>query len=325
MIASPLIDTQTLASFVCIAESESLTDAAQRLGVTQSAVSQTLKQLETQLGTTLVVRRTRPLRLTAAGQMLKQQADTLLGDLRRLTSRVRGAAHQGLIQCRLGLVTSCSEVFGSRLIAQMGDRIEQLTLRSGLTPSLLQSFLNREVDILVSNDPLDDIEGLERYPLFRDPLLLAVPERFGFNAEAPSREQLSGLALQHPMIRYGRNTHIGAMTEVALRRMGVMTQVRYETDDTHTLMRFVQDGHSWGVISALCLAQVAPRTQGVRLLPLDGNRHARQLYLLAREAELGEIPAEIAGHIQQQMSEPVLELLQQSASWLKAESLEPDS
>ncbi|WP_010323799.1 LysR family transcriptional regulator [Marinobacterium stanieri] len=325
MTISPLIDTQALSTFVCTAESESLTDAAQRLGVTQSAVSQTLKQLETQLGTTLVVRRTRPLRLTAAGQMLKQQADTLLGDLRRLTSRVRGAAHQGLIQCRLGLVTSCSEVFGSRLIAQMGDRIEQLTLRSGLTPSLLQSFLNREVDILVSNDPLDDIEGLERYPLFRDPLLLAVPERFGFNAEAPSREQLSGLALQHPMIRYGRNTHIGAMTEVALRRMGVMAQVRYETDDTHTLMRFVQDGHSWGVISALCLAQVAPRTRGVRLLPLDGNRHARQLYLLAREAELGEIPAEIAGHIQQQMSEPVLELLQQSASWLKAESLEPDS
>lgn len=325
MPPSSLIDTQALASFVSIAESESLTDAAQRLGVTQSAVSQTLKQLETQLGTTLVVRRTRPLRLTAAGQMLKQQADTLLGDLRRLTSRVRGAAHQGLIQCRLGLVTSCSEVFGSRLIAQMGDRIEQLTLRSGLTPSLLQSFLNREVDILVSNDPLDDIEGLERYPLFRDPLLLAVPEGFGFNTETPTREQLATLALQQPMIRYGRNTHIGAMTEVALRRMGIVTQVRYETDDTHTLMRFVQDGHSWGVISALCLAQVAPRTQGIRLLPLDSNRHARQLYLLARQAELGEIPAEIAGHIQQQMSEPVLELLQQSAPWLKVETLKPDS
>ncbi len=324
MNTSPLIDTHALACFVCIAESDSLTDAAQRLSVTQSAVSQTLKQLETQLGTSLVIRRTRPLRLTAAGQMLKQQADTLLGDLRRLTSRVRGAAHQGLIQCRLGLVTSCSEVFGSRLIAQMDDRIEQLTLRSGLTPPLLQSFLNREVDILVSNDQLEEIEGLERYPLFRDPLLLAVPESFNFDERRPSREALTTLALQHPLIRYGRNTHIGAMTEVALRRMGLLAQVRYETDDTHTLMRFVQDGHSWGIISALCLAQVAPHTEGIRLLPLDNNRHARHLHLLARQAELGDIPAEIAALIHQQMIGPVLQDLQQSAPWLQASVLEPE-
>ncbi|MBA4502629.1 LysR family transcriptional regulator [Marinobacterium marinum] len=323
MKASPLIDTHALACFVCIAESDSLTDAAQRLNVTQSAVSQTLKQLETQLGTALVIRRTRPLRLTAAGQVLKQQADTLLGDLRRLANQVRGAAQQGLIQCRLGLVTSCSEVFGSRLIAQMGARIEQLTLRSGLTPSLTQSFLNREVDILVSNAPLPDIDGLERHLLFRDPLLLAIPEHIDLPTTPLSRDTLAHLALMHPLIRYGRNTHIGAITEVALRRMGLLAQVRYETDDTHTLMRFVQDGHSWGIISALCLAQVAPHTRGVHLLPLDDSRHARHLHLLARRDELGDIPATIARHIHQQMLGPVLGDLQHHAPWLEYHALEP--
>ena len=323
MKTSSLIDISALASFIAIAESESLTDAAQRLGVTQSAVSQTLKQLEATLGTVLVIRRPRPLRLTAAGHVLKQNADTILGDLRRISSQVRGAAHQGLIQCRLGLVTSCSEVFGSRLIAQMGDRIEQLTLRSGLTPSLLQSFLNREVDILVSNDPLEDVEGLERHPLFRDPLLLAVPDSFDFDEQQSSRAALADLALQHPLIRYGRNTHIGAMTEVALRRMGILTQVRYETDDTHTLIRFVQDGHSWGIISALCLAQVAPHTEGIRLLPLDNSRHARHLYLLARQGELSDIPTEIAGHINRQMAGPVMQNLRQSAPWLTEAVLDP--
>jgi len=322
MKPSQLIDTTALASFVTIAESDSLTDAARRLEVTQSAVSQTLKQLETTLGTLLVVRRTRPLRLTAAGQVLKQQADTILGDLRRLSSQVRGAAHQGLTQCRLGLVTSCSEVFGSPLIAQMDNRIDQLTLRSGLTPSLLQSFLDREVDILVSNDALDDAEGLERYPLFRDPLLLALPKHYAFDRQLPPREALMQLALQQPLIRYGRNTHIGAMTEVALRRMGILTRVRYETDDTHTLVRFVKDGHSWGIISALCLAQVAPNTSGLRLLPLDSSRHARMLYLVAREAELGDIPAEIATHIRQQTLGPVLQMLQACAPWLEPDTLE---
>ncbi|MBP0048334.1 LysR family transcriptional regulator [Marinobacterium sp. AK62] len=324
MKPSSLIDTATLSSFVTLAESDSLTEAAQRLGVTQSAVSQTLKQLEQTLGTQLVVRRTRPLRLTAAGQVLKQQADTILGDLRRLSSQVRGAAQQSLTQCRLGLVTSCSEVFGSPLIARMDDRIDQLTLRSGLTPTLLQSFMDREVDILVSNEPLEDMDGLERYPLFRDPLLLAIPQRYAFDLKRPHREALHQLALEHPLIRYGRNTHIGAMTEVALRRMGILTRVRYETDDTHTLMRFVRDGHSWGIISALCLAQVAPSVQGLRLLPLDNSRHARQLYLVAREGELGDIPAEIAAHIRELVQGEVLQQLQLSASWLTSDRLGPN-
>ncbi|MBR9827130.1 MAG: LysR family transcriptional regulator [Oceanospirillales bacterium] len=316
-----LIDTHALSCFVTLAEADSLTDAAGRLNVTQSAVSQMLKQLESQLGTPLVIRRTRPLRLTAAGLVLKQHADTIIGDLRRLTQSVRDAAQQGLTQCRLGLVTSCSEVFGSRLIAQMDQRIEQLTLRSGLTPSLVQSFLNREVDILVSNDPLDDIEGLERHTLFRDPLLLALPDSFAFSHHLPPRDALAVLAHEHSLIRYGRNTHIGAMTEVALRRMGVLTQVRYETDDTHTLMNFVRDGHSWGIISALCLAQVLPITEGIQILPLDNSRHARQMHLLARQNELGDIPAEIARHICQLMTERILQQLQIRAPWLSGDVL----
>jgi len=318
----PLIDTNSLGCFVTIAESDSLTDAARRLQITQSAVSQTLKLLEQNLGTTLVIRRTRPLRLTAAGIVLKQQADTILGDLRRLGSQVRVAAQQNLTQCRLGLMTSCSEVFGSPLIAQMEHKIEQLTLRSGLTPSLLQSFMNREVDILVSNEPLEDVTGLERYPLFRDPLLLAIPEHFNFAEDLPHREALGQLAMHYPLIRYGRNTHIGAMTEVALRRIGMLTRVRYETDDTHTLMRFVRDGHSWGILSALCLAQSIQNVEGLRLLPLDDSRHARQLFLVARAGELGRIPEEIANHIQQFMEGQVLQQLQKIIPWLTRDSLQ---
>ncbi|MBV0933647.1 LysR family transcriptional regulator [Marinobacterium weihaiense] len=324
MSPTSLIDTHALACFVTIAEADSLTDAAGRLNVTQSAVSQTLKQLETLLGTPLVVRRTRPLRLTAAGLVLKQQADTIIGDLRRLTHSVRDAADQGLTQCRLGLVTSCSEVFGSRLIARLDNRIEQLTLRSGLTPAMIQSFLNREVDIVVSNDPLDDIEGLERHCLFRDPLLLAVPADWPLDTQRSPREMVAELAGRHPLIRYGRNTHIGAMTEVALRRMGILTQVRYETDDTHTLMNFVRDGHSWGIISALCLAQASPLDARIRIQPLDDNRHARQLHLLARAEELGNIPAEIAHHVRELMSGSVLQDLQQSAPWLREDTLALD-
>lgn len=326
MTEQRLLDTHLLHTFVTIAESPSLTEAARRLGVTQSAVSQALKQLEERMGAELVVRSTRPVRLTAAGLVLKQNADTIIGELRRLSATVRGAADKSLVQCRLGLITSCSEVFGSKLIAHLSPFIERLTLRSGLTPPLVQAFLEREIDILISNEALPDVDGLERFRLFSDPLLLAAcsrqlqePEPRG--AEA-CRQALDSLARHHPMIRYGRNTHVGALVEVTLRRMRVMTSVRYESDDTHTLMSFIRDGHAWGVVSALCLVQGLYLTDGVSLIELDSSRHARSIWLLARKGELGMIPQQVSEAIREILHGPVLGSVTAAAPWLRRDVFE---
>lgn len=307
-----LLDTHSLHTFVTIAEANSLTDAARRLGITQSAVSQCLKQLEQQLGAPLVARRTKPVKLTVAGYVLKQQAETILGDLRRLHSHVRYAAEQNLVQCRVGLVTSCSEVFGSKLLAQLSQQADQLTLKSGLTASLKEAFVDREIDVMISNDPLNDIPGLVRFPLFRDPMLLAIPR--GWIGDTPP--PLEKLAADYPLIRFNRSTHIGAFAEVVLRRLRVVTTVRYETDDSHALMSFVRDGHGWAVLSGLCLAQVFYRLQGVRILELGKSRHARNLYLVARAEELGDIPARIAETLKQIFEQHTFPELQQQIPWL---------
>ena len=289
-----LLDTSLLRLFVAIAESKSLNDAALRLGITQPAISQGLRQLEDRLGTQLVVRRTRPVKLTVAGTVLRQNADTILGDLRRINAMVRDAAEKGLGRCRLGMVTSLSEVFGSQLFAKLQQRVESLTMRSGLTNQLRQDFLNRETDVVISNDPFDGIDHLERYPLLRDPMLMAIPKEL----EEVALLDINALAASSPMIKYGRSSNIGVYTEVILRRANLETKVKFETDDTHTLMRFVQEGHGWGILSALCLVQVLHRLKGVVLLPLDNNRHFRSIHLTARQGEMGSLPESIAKTIQ---------------------------
>lgn len=313
-----LLDTQLLSTFVTIAESQSLTDAANRLSVTQSAISQSLKQLEGIVGAELIVRRTRPVQLTATGQVLKRSADTILADLRRLSVQLRSTAEMNLVQCRLGLVTSCSEVFGSRLIARLSSRIERLTLRSGMTPTLTQAFLDREIDILVSSEPMHDVAGLERARLCRDPMLAAASTKMleGVDVNHGAPGWVERLLQSKPLIRYGRNTHIGALSEVTMRRMRLQTSVRYETDDTHTLMSFVQDGHGWAILSGLCLAQVLYRTEGVRFIELDASRHARELYLLAREGEMGDIPSQVAESIRTLLREDIVPDLAARAPWL---------
>lgn len=310
-----MIDTQALYAFVTIAESDSLTEAAKRLGITQPAVSQSLKQLEEQVGTQLVVRRTSPVRLTVAGHVLKQNADAILGELRRLNATVREAADKGLIQCRLGFVTSCAEVFGSKLIAALGHKTERITLRSGLTSAMVDAFLNREIDVLVTAETLSGVENLERFIVLRDPMLLAVSrqqiEEVGYSLES--------LASRKPLIKFGREASIGKFSEVVLRRMQIHANVRYETDDTHTLMSFVRDGHGWAILTALCLAQVLHAMDGVDVLELGNSRHARTIQLIARKGEMGTIPGQIAALIKSIFDANILPKLQLNAPWMTEE------
>jgi DNA-binding transcriptional LysR family regulator len=310
-----MIDTHALNAFVTIAESDSLTESAKRLGITQPAVSQRLKQLEEQVGTQLVVRRTSPVQLTLAGHVLKQNADAILGGLRRLSATVRDTAEKGLTQCRIGFVTSCAEVFGSKLVVALGHQMERITLKSGLTSTMVDAFLNREIDILVSDETLSGVENLERFVVLRDPMLLAVSrqeiEEAGYSLES--------LASRKPLIKFGRDASIGKFSEVVLRRMQIDAKVRYETDDTHTMMSFVRDGHGWAILTGLCLGQVLHTLDGVEVLELGNSRHARTIQLIARKGEMGTIPEQIATLINSIFIDSILPKLQIHAPWMTEE------
>ncbi|OOV86398.1 LysR family transcriptional regulator [Oceanospirillum linum] len=314
-----LPDTSALETFVALAESDSMTDVAQRLGVTQSAISQCLQQLEKHMGVVLVIRRKKPVQLTPAGRVLKQRADMILGELRRLKSSVREAANQGAIQCRLGLVTSCSEVFGSRLIGRLEQSTEHVSLKSGLTPGLVELFMHREIDLLISDNPMQEVPGVEVFELFHDPIVVAIPEHFLGGQGMQSRDtlDLAELSEHFSLIKYGRNTNIGTYSEVVMRRLKLLPQVRYETDDSHTLMNFVCDGLGWGMLSALCAAQCIHRLDKVSIFELDKSRHYRSIYLVARAGELGDIPERVAETIRQIMQEDVVPRLKFKAPWIK--------
>ncbi len=88
---SELEDLRRLRYFVAVAEDASFTRAAQRLRVSQPAVSEAIRQLERDLRVTLLMR-DRPVAVTAAGDALLQDARLLLSAAARATARVRAIA-----------------------------------------------------------------------------------------------------------------------------------------------------------------------------------------------------------------------------------------
>ena len=103
-------DLNALATFILVAEERSFRAAADRLGVTRSAVSQAIRRLENAMGVALVHRTTRSVGLTEAGERLHAEIAPSLADIRVAMEATRhlGAGPRG--QLRL-VVSSIAESF----------------------------------------------------------------------------------------------------------------------------------------------------------------------------------------------------------------------
>src|SRR6201996_6061508 len=118
LIARRPFDLYQLHLFRLVAESGGFTRAAQRTGLTQSAITRQIQGVENQLGLALFARTTRSVALTPAGRFLLEQSTPLLGDvdvlLRRLREEFAGAPRE----VRLGVSRSVSLAYLPGFFAQ---------------------------------------------------------------------------------------------------------------------------------------------------------------------------------------------------------------
>ncbi|MDW9369439.1 LysR family transcriptional regulator [Sinorhizobium meliloti] len=131
-----MIDMNLLPLFLAVAEEDNFRAAADRLGVTRSAVSQGMRRLEDAFGTTLVTRTTRSVRLTEAGERLREALSQPLSDIATALDRVAGDEPRGLLRIA---VTSIAEQF----------------LSGPLIASFAQAHPKVAIDVTVTDEEFD--------------------------------------------------------------------------------------------------------------------------------------------------------------------------
>lgn len=292
-----MIDLRALNVFVTVAESGGFTAAAKRLGRTQSSISQTVRQLEDDLGVVLIERGSRPLALTLAGTTLRDHAYRLLHDAENLSGRLLTVAGGKVPEIRIGLVDSFAAAVGPALMKTLLDYAVNLTVWSGLTSNLVDAFVQRKVDIVIGNDDLHEVAGLDRYVLMSEPYLLLVPAALAVERKEPN---LGQLARNYPMICYNPHSFLGAQIarQLALRNIHATRRVSVDTSDS--LVAMVAAGIGWTSTTPLCLLLARPHLSRVSIAPFPGPRFVRRLILVARSGEYSELAkrlARIAGRI----------------------------
>ncbi|MEH6443798.1 MAG: LysR family transcriptional regulator [Oceanospirillaceae bacterium] len=305
-----------LKTFIAIAEAETITQAAERLQITQSAVSQSLKQLEQQLAVPLVVRRSRPTQLTLSGQVLLRYAKSLLGEHQQMVAAVQLASSGGLDQLRLGMIDSFADVAGQLTMQRLASSARKLSLRTGMMAPLKDALLNRDIDILITSDQMQQHPELEVFPVLRDPFVLIVANEL----LAQTDGTVKGVTTQLPCISYNREMRLGSLTQLIARRIGVEQVLRYELDSTSTLLRFVQSGQGWAFVPIMSLLQNPVLLEGMSILPIEPGSHARYIFVLARREELGELPQQVTQICREIFDQQLVPQLTEREPWLKQEA-----
>ena len=153
----PLLDLRTLEIFLAVCDSGSMSTAARVLGLTQSAVSQAIAELERKTGAELFDRKVRPLAATIAGGVLRQRAGVLVAEAREIPALLRETKQGKVPSIRVGVVDSLSRSLSLPLAEYLTAHANDVSILSGLTATHAGDLLTRRIDIFLGVDDLQDV------------------------------------------------------------------------------------------------------------------------------------------------------------------------
>ena len=170
------IKVRHLESFLVLDEAGTLTAAAERLHMTQSAMSHWLAELEGVVGTPLVVRG-RKVQLTPAGRLLKRLAINVLGDISR-TGREMNAVAEGRVP-RLNVGSVWAGIAGGLPEAVSAFQLDHadvaVSIHDGPFDNLLRGLETRALDAVIGVlDARAHQPGLDHQVLFEDQVAIVI-------------------------------------------------------------------------------------------------------------------------------------------------------
>lgn len=262
--------------FITVAQVKSFSRAGERIGLSQSAVSHSVKELEHHTGVRLLDRTTREVVLTEAGQQLALRLERLLDELNS-TLRDAGRVGQQLSgKVRVAASQTISAHLIPQCIAESHRRYPdiQFVLHDRPQRWVLESILQGDVDfgIVIDPGPVSDLqcEAILSEPFFllchRDDPLAALPD-------------IPWQALQGaPLVLQDYASGSRPLIDAALQRNGIVAEIVQEIGHPATLFPMVAAGIGISILPALAL----PLPQGSPLVVKRLTPVVQRQLMLAR-------------------------------------------
>ncbi|WP_411754362.1 LysR family transcriptional regulator [Serratia sp. (in: enterobacteria)] len=277
--ASDVLFNQTIKVFYAVYSSLNFTVAAKKLGITQSAVSQCIASLESQLGFDLFDRTTRPLSVTYEGQVLYDRIQRQLTDFAGTLDALR-AKNFVRTTVRVGVIESIGRNLCPELILGMLKRGRRIKLHSGTSDFLYQELLKDKVDCIVATGLLLDAENLEHQFLYSEPHVVMMPTSVAKLRQNWTWENLSFCGI--PMVRYTPNTGSGEQSEKVLRHAQIKLPNTLSVDDNQIIFTLVSAGMGWCLTQPLTALLAEHLFNHVTLMPAPNPCESRKIFVVRK-------------------------------------------
>ncbi|WAU81656.1 LysR family transcriptional regulator [Streptomyces sp. Qhu-G9] len=241
------MELRHLQHFVAVAEDQHFTRAAERLMVSQSGLSASIRALERELRAPLFVRTTRRVTLTEAGRALLTEAERILAQVRAAEDAV--AAVQGVLRGLLSVGTEqcIAGVPVAQLLAAFRRQHPdvEIRLRQAGSGALAEDVAAGRLDLAFAVTTRADTEQLRCLPLTSEPMtVLCHPSHRLAGGGPVTPDELGGESFVDFHPDWGpRRT-----TDAAFAAAGVHRTVALEVNDVHSLLDLVEEGLGIAVV-----------------------------------------------------------------------------
>lgn len=277
-----MLELRHLRTLIALRDAGSLVEAAERVHLTQSALSHQIKDLEERLGGPLFVRKTRPVEFTRVGERLLALAEQVLPQVRMAERDLARLA--GDEQGRLHMAIECHSCFQWLMptIDRFRDHWQEVEvdIPSGHNFDPLPALAREQLDLVITADP-QPLAGVHYEPLFRYEGLLAVAKqhRLAGDAFVTPRQLADETLIIYPVER----TRLDVFTQF-LDPAGVAPHEVRTAELTIMMMQLVASGRGVCALPNWALTEYLERDY-VRALPLGEHGVWSTLFAAIREEQ----------------------------------------
>ena len=274
-----MLNLHKLEIFAAVAQAGSFSGAAQRLLMTQPAVSQHVQDLEASLGTPLFVRGRRGVQLTEAGAALHGYTGQIFALLAAAEEAVTSVKHLSEGQVRVGATPGAAIYLLPEWVQEFRSHYPQLSvaMRSGITHAIVDDLRAGLLDMAFIEGELDGADGdLEALIVREDEQYVVVGRKHPWWG----RDEVTvGEMASHTFVMRQRNSQSRVWLEATLARHGVQPAIGAEFDALESIKRAVALGSCLAVLPDYVVREEVAMEM-LRALPVAGRPLVRTLKLV---------------------------------------------
>ena len=269
-------------AFLILYELKSFSQTAQKLNVTQSALSKTIKKLEDRLKITLFDRTQRPIRPTAEAVILHDEIFQHALEIENVIKKVKTQNYLKPV-LRFGCTESTSRFMVPQIAQVFCNRIAKFIQVTASSEVLVEKLIKRELDVVFICEGFEEIPGLNRQFIFEEPSILLLPATLAQKKTKWTIQDLLCCGL--PMIGYASGSGGGRLNDRLFSTFDVHFQSHYEIQSDSVLIEMIKLGLGWTITRPMTLLTGSHFEDKIKALPLDDKQNMLKYYVVSRKDE----------------------------------------